>query len=609
MHALGMDDRWRLLMSEAASLLVASRATGFGQGDFSPGHETFGTAASDITGATPFDVAALPQLLTWLQHDVFPTLEAWGPNHLESLAAQLHYEAHIALGQLRARQLFDIISDFPASSPSLHDLVVCADNVDLKPYVSSQLNYALHTRLLHPGASTQDIIQFYTHLIRSLRFVDPSGVILSHVIGPVRTYLRARADTVPVIVASLLGHAGEFTLLRDLMRESTNAPGLGSGVGDSSVALYDDADEPDLTDLAAMDDSKRLVFIPPPDEDWAPRPTDAGPDYRQSRKSDVVAIVASIFEDEEGFIAALEKSCADQFLRVRNYDTSQEYETNENLKKRFGDAWLNRCDVMLNDIKKSQRFDRSIHRGMQQVLPEDLSAQELGQHAANSLHPLILSRQFWPALKDDPSMPASSTRPGVPGTAAGVPSVMFASVPNAGSSRLSASTSRVPKGKIPATGVDAMAAAAFTATEMATAEMQMPGQMAAALDQYGVQFSKLAHGRRVRWLPGRGEVHVRLTMDDGRQIDEHVLPLQAAVVELAAGAAPTPPSPDGGVEKLAEGHVDGSRSPLPHTLVVAEAAAQLRVDARYVSEAAAFWATRGVLRESAPGTYAVVERA
>ncbi len=70
-------------------------------------------------------------------------------------------------------------------------------------------------RLLHPGAHTRDIIQMYVHLVRSLQEMDPSGVVLSRVVSPLRRYLRGRKDTVLVIVASMLGDDPDFTLLKD----------------------------------------------------------------------------------------------------------------------------------------------------------------------------------------------------------------------------------------------------------------------------------------------------------------------------------------------------------------------------------------------------------
>jgi len=63
---------------------------------------------------------------------------------------------------------------------------------------------ALQKRLLHPGASTIDIITQYVATIKVLRIIDPSEIILDVVCEPVRAYLRQREDTVRCIVSGLI---------------------------------------------------------------------------------------------------------------------------------------------------------------------------------------------------------------------------------------------------------------------------------------------------------------------------------------------------------------------------------------------------------------------
>ena len=45
-------------------------------------------------------------------------------------------------------------------------------------------------RLLHPGANTADIITQYISSIRSLKLLDPTGVIVERVCQPIKDYLR-----------------------------------------------------------------------------------------------------------------------------------------------------------------------------------------------------------------------------------------------------------------------------------------------------------------------------------------------------------------------------------------------------------------------------------
>lgn len=595
--ALGLRSEWQSLTSTVVHKIVRDKI--FSGGVFSPSSapssnildnsnpdDSFGEHSYD------FEEQALPELRGWLEHHILPILRIWGVNHLDILSKQTSYKLLLVLGQLRARQLFDIISDFPQSSPALQDLMECSEQVDIKDYVSSTLADALQARLLHPGASTRDIIQFYTHLIRSLRFVDPTGVILSHVIGPVRSYLRARNDTIPVIVASLLGQAGDFTLLHHMMRETSDLnSGLGrsgrGAAGDQSMTMYEDVTASGLNgivegmdtdslnvDITAMDETKRMVFIPEPDEDWAPRPIDAGPDYRQSKKSDVIAIIISIFDDEQGFIAAIEKSCAEQIIQIRKYDSRKEYELNENLKKRFGDSSMNKCDVMLNDIKRSQRIDRRVHKidtEAVQDIGDDVKA------AMSILHPLILSRQFWPLFNDDGTIPAQGgVNPGhgVNGSSgAGVngASMMFASAPLAVSGAANQSASN--------TGAPVNGAST-------NEQEQLPKPYKEAMESYQNQFSKIVHGRKLRWLPGRNSVHVHIEMDNGQILDEYVTPLQACIIQTAAKKSTSSMG-----EKV---------------IVVTEIAEELDVSVQAAQQAFSYWTSRRILNEAAPGRYVIV---
>lgn len=145
------------------------------------------------------------------------------------------------------------------------------------------------------------------HLIRALRIVDASGVTLSHVIGPVRAYLRARSDTISVLVTALLGTDARFALLREDMTAPTT--------GHEAVAMREDADE-----VAGAAKLPREWG----DASWRPRPVEAGPDFRLGTSADVVQMLVSIFEDREGFVHALELSTALSLLQVRGYDTNKE---------------------------------------------------------------------------------------------------------------------------------------------------------------------------------------------------------------------------------------------------------------------------------------------
>ena len=76
-------------------------------------------------------------------------------------------------------------------------------------HLVSSFTQVLSQRLLHPGASTSEILQIYISLIRAFTLLDPRGVLIDRVARPIRHYLRDREDTVRVIVAGLLANRDE----------------------------------------------------------------------------------------------------------------------------------------------------------------------------------------------------------------------------------------------------------------------------------------------------------------------------------------------------------------------------------------------------------------
>lgn len=130
---LGLEPLWRNYVNEAVHALIKSKVSVLD-------HENLDV--DDDTLPMSFEEGALSPLTEWLHDSVIPVLRSWDPINISPLISQSQYELHFSLGRLRARQLFDIISDFPASSPALQDLISCSEEFDLKPYISAQLGTA-----------------------------------------------------------------------------------------------------------------------------------------------------------------------------------------------------------------------------------------------------------------------------------------------------------------------------------------------------------------------------------------------------------------------------------------------------------------------------------
>jgi anaphase-promoting complex subunit 2 len=278
------------------------------------------------------------------------------------------------LGALRIRELFDVVVEWDGSKGAIEDL---------KHYVS--FHSTLMARLLHPGASTVEILKVYVSIIRAFAELDPRGVLLEKVARPIRRYLKGRDDTVKVIVGGLLSEhtdregqdpGSEIEQLPELARELSDA---------HQLALRDAGEELDWDDM-----------------NWMPDPVDAALDYKKS-KTDVIGSLISLFDTREVFVKELQQALSERLLkRSREYD--QETSVLELLKIRFGDSSLQACEVMLRDIVDSKRVDSFIC-AEQKAGPkgdkEAPSIQEVKTHRKGpEIHAKILSRLYWPSLQE-----------------------------------------------------------------------------------------------------------------------------------------------------------------------------------------------------------------
>ncbi|KAF2299184.1 hypothetical protein GH714_030916 [Hevea brasiliensis] len=96
---------------------------------------------------------------------------------------RLEYFAYETLQDLRIAKLFEIIVDYPDSSPAIEDLKQCLEYTGQHSKLVESFISSLRYRLLTAGASTNDILHQYVSTIKALRTIDPAGVFLEAVAG------------------------------------------------------------------------------------------------------------------------------------------------------------------------------------------------------------------------------------------------------------------------------------------------------------------------------------------------------------------------------------------------------------------------------------------
>jgi len=290
--------------------------------------------------------------------------------------SRLLFSVYHRFAELRISEFFDIIVDFPDSEAAIVDLKECVAHIAHQQELVHSLQSSLEKRLLQPGANTADIITTYIATIRSLRLLDPTGVLLEAVATPIRHYLKARPDSVRKIVEGLSCDGTDGT--RSELRAELEA----SPDGNTHDADDSDAEEETGGDPMA----------------WQPDPLEADPTKTSSsrRSADIISTFLGIFGKggTELFVHEYRELLGDKLITRDTYNTDRDVALLELLKLRFGEAALHECEVMLKDMAESKRVNANI----QEVLAgkmQDEASKELGA----VMETTIISQEFWPNLE------------------------------------------------------------------------------------------------------------------------------------------------------------------------------------------------------------------
>ncbi|TFA98486.1 Anaphase-promoting complex subunit 2 [Trichoderma ghanense] len=278
------------------------------------------------------------------------------------------------LATLRMHELFDIVLHWPDSKGGLDDLAASVTTPQRRLQLTDAFSATLQARLLHPGRSTLDILQTYISMIRTFHALDHSKVLLDRVVPALKLCLWNRDDAIGIVVTGLLANPN-----------TANAEDNDGKLVELAVILNETSQQHqgrvDEEDLGWNDMS------------WVPDPVDAGVNYKRPKNEDIIGTLISALGLQDVFIKEFQSIVAERLLS-KQASFQQEIKVLGLLKKRFGEAALQNCDVMIRDIVDSKRVDTVLRRNLRND----------GALEANSLsyHSKILSRLFWPSLPKDP---------------------------------------------------------------------------------------------------------------------------------------------------------------------------------------------------------------
>lgn len=302
---------------------------------------------------------------------------------------RLEYFAYETLQDLRIAKLFEIIVDYPDSSPAIEDLKQCLEYTGQHSKLVDSFITALRYRLLTAGASTNDILHQYISTIKALRTIDPAGVFLEAVGEPIREYLRGRKDTIKCIVTMLTDGAGGNpsgpgstgdSLLEELNRDEENQENFG------------------LDDDVNTDDKQAWINA----QSWEPDPLEADPlkGSRYRRKVDILGMIVGIIGSKDQLINEYRVMLAEKLLNKSDYDIDSEIRTLELLKIHFGESSMQKCEIMLNDLIDSKRTNTNIKATIKR---QPQPAADLWEHemSLDNINATIISTNFWPPIQDE----------------------------------------------------------------------------------------------------------------------------------------------------------------------------------------------------------------
>jgi len=408
------------------------------------------------------------------------------PPHVQTLLQRL--------SNLRLTELFDMIVDFPSSLPGIMDLKPSLTTPTARTNLTTSFAASLSARLLHPGASTVDILRAYISMIKCFKILDPKGVLLQRVGNKVTKYLNTRDDTVVEIVKGILADYPDSDDEEDMEPEDSMMDGSDDGSRRRGRVEEEESDENVLRELGVelMSSAHAAEHLGPAattglDEldfdnmNWMPDPVDAGPDYRQVQGTDIISHLLGL-QNNEQFIREFQNQLAQRLLRAQSLSTfARETQILELLKLRFGEGPLQNCMVMLKDIIESRRLDSNI-RSTKNLGVQPISTQTTSENPAEpemekapELHAKILSRLFWPDVKEE--------------------------------------------------------------------EFKLPSEIQNLLQRFDQGFESLKKSRKLKWLAAEGTVSLELDFDDGTIVPFKDVPTWAASVIYAFSDDDDAPQP------------------------------------------------------------------
>lgn len=413
-------------------------------------------------------------------------------------------------------------------------------------------------RILHAGATTVELLSVYVNVIHAFKLLDARGVLLDKVASPLRSYLRARDDTVSVIAASFLA---DIDPEGNLVAES-----------DGKVC----ADIAKAAQTSSLEDTRDDRGLNWDDMNWIPDPIDAGSNHKYNKSEDILSYILGLF-DQDDFIKEMTNVLAQHLLQATDPEFAKETRLVELFKSRFDPSKLQAAEVMLKDMRDSVMLEKRIlprrTRATSTPTPRDIQAAIPGEGITLPM----LYRQFEGRMKHAQFL-------AVVKLVANRRNDLY--YPKRG--RLPSPTDASPsqQGTDSSEPMSFRILSSFFWPQLRSNKFAIPDKFTGTLNHTGEMFSRYSGQRRLEWQDALGRMSVTLELED-RTITEPDIPAwRASVINAFAS------------DELGTGL----------SFTAEQLQKKLSMDSELVSDALSYWSHKRVLYQPIAAEYAVLER-
>ncbi len=115
----------------------------------------------------------------------------------------------------------------------------------------------------------------------------------------------------------------------------------------------------------------------------------------------MVTWLVNLYGSQEAFINEYQNMLGEKLVGGKPYNIDEEIKNLELLKAKFGDNYLQNCQIIVKDIKDSRRINNNIHRTYDREFENmDIETQRNNFLRFDRLNAIFLSKGYWPINYD-----------------------------------------------------------------------------------------------------------------------------------------------------------------------------------------------------------------